>query len=416
VGRRAEHRVAPLRGELSGGIVELLSGAPDLLACRGAGRRLDRVAGIDRELRRALAGAATSTGLAAGLTTLAAGAAMWVALAWGVVAVRAGAIDGVALAVLVLVPVATVEIVAVLAQAPQDLQRVRPSAERVVDVFDRASPAREPLAPAALPGPPHTLRVEGLRVCWPGSATPAVDGLDLELTPGRRVAVVGPSGSGKSTLVAVLLRFLDPTAGRVTLDGVDVSTLAGDDVRRVLTLCAQDAHVFDASVAENVLLARRSADPREVRAALAGARLLDWVDGLPAGSATAVGEHGSRVSGGQRQRIALARALLADRPVLLLDEPTEHLDLATADALAAELLTATAGRTTLLVTHRLATLGDVDEIVVLDRGRVVERGTHARLLDARGLYRRMWDLERDARRFCDPAPPETAATGSLDAR
>jgi ABC-type multidrug transport system fused ATPase/permease subunit len=168
----------------------------------------------------------------------------------------------------------------------------------------------------------------------------------------------------------------------------------------VLTLCAQDAHVFDTSVAENVLLARRSAGAPEVWAALAGARLADWVDGLPDGSATPVGEHGSRVSGGQRQRIALARALLADRPVLLLDEPTEHLDPATADALAAELLAATAGRTTLLVTHRLATLGDVDEIVVLDAGRVVERGTHADLLAARGPYQRMWDLERDARRLC----------------
>jgi ATP-binding cassette subfamily C protein CydCD len=404
VGRRAEHRLAPLRGDLSAGIVELLRGAPDLLACRAAGRRLDRVAGIDRELTRALAAAAASTGLAAGLTTLVAGAAMWVALALGVAAVRAGAIDGVALAVVVLVPLATIEIVAVLAQAPQDLQRVRRSAERVIDLFDRSSPACEPLTPAALPDPPHTLRVEGLRAHWPGAATPAVDGLDLELTPGRRVAVVGPSGSGKSTLVAVLLRFLDPTAGRVTLNGVDVTTLPGDDVRRVLTLCAEDAHIFDTSVAENVLLARRSAGPRDVRAALAGARLLDWVDGLPDGGATAVGEHGSRVSGGQRQRIALARALLADRPVLLLDEPTEHLDLATADALAAELLTATAGRTTLLVTHRLATLGDVDEIVVLDAGRVVERGTHTRLLASGGPYRRMWDLECDARRFCDPAP------------
>ncbi|MCU1628683.1 MAG: cydCD [Pseudonocardia sp.] len=413
-GRQAEHRVAPLRGQLSDGIVELLGGARDLLACRAAGRRLERVSDIDRTLQRARAAAATSTGLAAGLTTLAAGAAMWVALALGVAAVRSGALDGVVLAVLVLVPLAAVEVVAVLARAPQDLRRVRRSAERVVDVLERPPPVREPPTPVALPGPPHTLRVEGLRVYWPGAATPAVDGLDLDLTPGRRVAVVGPSGSGKSTLVAVLLRFLDPAAGRVTLDGVDVTTLAGDDVRRVLTLCAQDAHVFDTSIGENVLLARRSAGPREVRAALAAARLLDWVDGLPDGSATAVGEHGSRVSGGQRQRIALARALLADRPVLLLDEPTEHLDLATADALAAELLAATAGRTTLLLTHRLAALGEVDEIVVLDGGRVVERGTHARLLAARGPYRRMWDLERDARRFCDPAPP-TGGGGEVGA-
>jgi ABC-type multidrug transport system fused ATPase/permease subunit len=135
---------------------------------------------------------------------------------------------------------------------------------------------------------------------------------------------------------------------------------------------------------------------------MAAAHLLDWLDSLPDGGATAVGEHGGRVSGGQRQRIALARTLLADRPVLLLDEPTEHLDLATADALATELLTAAAGRTTLLVTHRIATLGEVDEIIVLDAGRVVERGTHAGLVAGCGPYRRMWELEGDARRFARP--------------
>jgi ATP-binding cassette subfamily C protein CydCD len=407
-GRRAEHRVAPLRGELSEGITELLRGAPDLLSCGAADRRLDRIAGTDRGLRRALAATATATGLAGGLTALAAGAATWIALVLGVSAVRSGALDGVTLAVAVLVPVATVEVVAVLAQAPQDLRRVRRSAGRVVDVLDRPSPAQEPPVPTTLPAPPYTLRIEGLRAFWPGAATPAVDGLDLELTPGRRVAVVGSSGSGKSTLLAVLLRFLDPEAGRVTLNGVDIRTLAADEVRRVLGLCAQDAHVFDTSVHENVLLARRCAGPGELRAAMAGAHLLEWVDGLPEGAATAVGEHGSRVSGGQRQRIALARALLADRPVLLLDEPAEHLDVATADALTTELVGATAGRTTVLVTHRLAPLEDLDEILVLDHGRVVERGTHARLLAAPGPYRRMWELERDAQLFTDPAPVAAA--------
>jgi ABC-type multidrug transport system fused ATPase/permease subunit len=175
---------------------------------------------------------------------------------------------------------------------------------------------------------------------------------------------------------------------------VDLRDLSGDDVRRVVGLCAQDAHLFDTTIGENVRLARRSASDDEVRDALRRARLLDWVDTLPDGLDTLVGEHGARLSGGQRQRVALARALLADFPVLLLDEPTEHLDIATADELTADLLAATEGRTTLLVTHRLAGLEAVDEIVVLGAGRVLQRGDHAGLLARPGPYRTMWRRER----------------------
>ncbi len=181
---------------------------------------------------------------------------------------------------------------------------------------------------------------------------------------------------------------------------MDSETLASDDVRRVVGLCAQDAHVFDSSLRENLRLALPGADDAALRAALHGARLLDWVDTLPDGLDTMVGEHGNRLSGGQRQRLALARALLADFPVLLLDEPAEHLDLPTADALTADLLAATAGRTTLLITHRLAGLaapGAVDEILVLDHGRIVERGTWAALTaDPDGRLTTMWHREQQA--------------------
>ncbi|GAA3300789.1 hypothetical protein GCM10020295_42390 [Streptomyces cinereospinus] len=177
---------------------------------------------------------------------------------------------------------------------------------------------------------------------------------------------------------------------------MDAYALAGDDVRRLVGLCAQDAHLFDSSVRENLLLARRDATEEEVRDALARARLLDWAEGLPQGLDTLVGEHGARLSGGQRQRLALARALLADFPVLVLDEPAEHLDLPTADALTADLLAATDGRTTLLITHRLAGLAAVDEVVVLDEGRVVQRGTYAELAVAEGPLRTMAEREAAA--------------------
>jgi ATP-binding cassette subfamily C protein CydCD len=177
---------------------------------------------------------------------------------------------------------------------------------------------------------------------------------------------------------------------------VDAYALDGDDVRRLVGLCAQDAHLFDSSVRENLLLAKKDATEDELRAALERARLLDWADGLPDGLDTLVGEHGARLSGGQRQRLALARALLADFPVLVLDEPAEHLDLATADALTADLLAATEGRTTLLITHRLAGLEDVDEVIVLDEGRVVQRGPYAGLASVAGPLRGMAEREAES--------------------
>jgi len=235
---------------------------------------------------------------------------------------------------------------------------------------------------------------------------PALQDVDLTLTPGRRVAVVGASGAGKTTLAHVLLRFLDAEAGTYTLAGQEAAALDGDDVRRLVGLCAQDAHVFDSTVRENLRLARPAATDDELRDALAAARLDIDLD-------TAVGEHGARLSGGMRQRLALARALLADFPVLVLDEPAEHLDIPTADALTADLLAATRGRTTLLVTHRLAGLADgaVDEIVVLARGRVVQRGGYAELAAADGPFRATLERERvaDAHLGTRPAEPRPAS-------
>ncbi|WP_373466720.1 ATP-binding cassette domain-containing protein [Streptomyces umbrinus] len=210
---------------------------------------------------------------------------------------------------------------------------------------------------------------------------------------------MGTSGAGKTTLAQVLLRFLDADAGTYTLGGVDAFGMDGDDVRRLVGLCAQDAHLFDSSVRENLLLARKDATESALRDVLGRVRLLDWVDGLPDGLDTLIGEHGARMSGGQRQRLALARALLADFPVLVLDEPAEHLDLATADALTADLLAATEGRTTLLITHRLAGLEAVDEVIVLDGGCVVERGAYGELVRGEGALRGMFERESRAERL-----------------
>lgn len=394
VSRRAEHRLAPARGVLATRVTDLLTGTAELTVAGALPARTAETRRADDTLTRISSRAATATAIGDGLTALISGLTVAAAALLGARAVADGRLAGVAMAVVVLTPLAAFEAVLGMPLAVQYRQRVRRSAERVYEVLDAPEPVHEPERPRKAPVSPFPLVVDRLTARHPGQDRPALSDVGLSLAQGRRIAVVGPSGSGKTTLAQVLLRFLDAETGTYTLGGVDARTLAGDDVRRLVGLCAQDAHLFDSSVRENLLLAKKDATEAELRDALARARLLDWVDTLPDGLDTLVGEHGARLSGGQRQRLALARALLADFPVLVLDEPAEHLDLATADALTADLLAATEGRTTLLITHRLAGLEAVDEVIVLDRGRVVQQGTYAELAALPGPLRRM--IEREA--------------------
>ncbi|MFJ8716954.1 thiol reductant ABC exporter subunit CydD [Streptomyces violaceus] len=393
VARRAEHRLAPARGVLATRVADLLTGTAELTIAGALPARTAGAREADGTLTRIASRAATATALGDGLTALISGLTVTAASLVGAQAVAAGRLDGVTMAVVVLTPLAAFEAVLGLPLAVQYRQRVRRSAERVYEVLDAPEPVGEPERPRQAPASPFPVAVKGLTARYEGQDRDALAGLDLTLEEGRRVAVVGPSGSGKTTLAQLLLRFLDARAGAYTLAGVDAYALHSDDVRKLVGLCAQDAHLFDSSLRENLLLAKKDATEDELRAALGRARLLDWAQGLPDGLDTLVGEHGARLSGGQRQRLALARALLADFPVLVLDEPAEHLDLPTADALTADLLAATEGRTTLLITHRLAGLEAVDEVLVLDQGRVVQRGSYPDLVAVDGPLREMAERE-----------------------
>ncbi len=396
VARRAERKLAPARGVLATRVADLLTGTAELTVAGALKRRTAKAGEADAELTRIASRGATATALGDGLGALVTGLTVTAAALVGVRAVQDGRLSGVALAVVVLTPLAAFEAVLGLPLAVRYRQRVMKSAERVHEVLDAPEPLPEPAAPAPAPRSPFALRVEGLRARHEGQRGDALAGVDLTLERGRRIAVVGPSGSGKTTLAQVLLRFLGAYEGTYTLGGTDAAALDGDTVRGMVGLCAQDAHIFDSSVRENLLLAKKDATDAELRGALERARLDEWVASLPDGLDTLVGEHGARLSGGQRQRLALARALLADFPVLVLDEPAEHLDLPTADALTADLLAATRGRTTLLITHRLAGLDAVDEVIVLDGGRVAQRGTYEELAAVEGPLRRMVEVERAA--------------------
>ncbi|MFE5186640.1 thiol reductant ABC exporter subunit CydD [Streptomyces sp. NPDC056628] len=396
VARRAEHRLAPARGVFATRVTDLLTGTAELTVAGALPGRTAEARRADGALTRIASRAATATALGDGLTALVCGLTVAATALVGAQAVAAGRLGGVTMAVVVLTPLAAFEAVLGLPLAVQYRQRVGRSAERVLEVLDAPEPVREPRAPRQAPAMPFPVVLSGLGARHAGQERDALTGFDLVLEEGRRVAVVGPSGSGKTTLAQVLLRFLDADAGAYTLGGTDAAALDGDAVRRLVGLCAQDAHLFDSSVRENLLLARKDATEADLRDALERARLLDWADGLPDGLDTLVGEHGARLSGGQRQRLALARALLADFPVLVLDEPAEHLDLPTADALTADLLAATQDRTTVLITHRLAGLDAVDEVVVLDAGRVVQRGPYAELAAVDGPLRAMAEREAAA--------------------
>jgi ATP-binding cassette, subfamily C, bacterial CydC len=387
--RRAARATAPARGELGATLTDLLSGAAELHAFGAQDAGLAAVAAADRRLTSLARRSAAAAGLGSGLMVGVCGLTVWGVLVLGVAAVAGGTLTRVPLAVVTLTALASFEAVTDLPAAALQLGDSRGAAERIGAVLDAPDPVVDPVTPRPLPAGPAQVSLRGVQVRYEPDGPLALDGFDLDLGPGRRVALVGPNGAGKSTVASVLLRFCDPVGGSVTLGGADLASYAADDVRTVIGGCPQGPHIFDATVQENLRLARPGASDDELAAAAASARLLPWIESLPRGWDTRVGARGAAMSGGERQRLALARALLADPDLLILDEPTTHLDPEAAAALTADLLAVTAGRATLLITHDFDGLDQVDEIIVLDQGKVAQRGTHRELMRAGGPYRQL---------------------------
>lgn len=384
--RAPGERQAKARGELSTALVDTLHGAPDLVVYGAMERQVERVDAADAELTRLARRDSTLLGLGAGASALITGLTVWGALFLGVAAVEGGTLDAVSLAVLVLTTLAAFEIVAPLPAVAARLGSIRAGGARLFGVLDTPAAVAPPTR-TGLDAEGGTVRVRDLRVRYGPEEPWALDGVDLEIPAGWTVAVIGPSGAGKSTLASVLLRFRDPDEGRVEIGGKDITAYPSDEVRGVVSGVPQDPHVFASTLRENLRLARPGARDDELWEALRRVRLADEVAAMPRGLDTQVGTHGLGLSGGMVQRLALARAVLAAPRVLVLDEPTAHLDPGTRDAVVEDLLAAAEGFSTLLITHDLTGLDRVDHIYVVRDGRVLQEGTHEELSHREGWYR-----------------------------
>ncbi|TMC97016.1 MAG: thiol reductant ABC exporter subunit CydC [Chloroflexi bacterium] len=389
-------RQLAIRGELNAQIVDGIQGVPDLLAYGQADTQLRSVATLEKKLDQIQQRMAVIAGLQQALNDLLMNLALWSLLILAIPLVVAKAIAGVYLAFLALVILASFEAVQPLAEAFQKLGHSVAAGERLFKVTDTNPQVQEPVAPLPVPSNipgRFSLEFEHVHFAYQSNEGEVVHDISFEVSTGKRIAIVGASGAGKSTLVNLALRFWDPDKGTIRLNGRDIRQYALGDLRGLIGVVSQDTYLFNDTMRGNLLLARPEASDSEIEQALEQAQLTAFIQQLPKGLATWVGEQGLRLSGGERQRLAIARALLKDAPLLVLDEATANLDPMTEHTLLDALDMLMQGRTTLVITHRLVRMERMDEILVLDEGSIRERGTHEQLLRSGGLYQQMVQLQ-----------------------
>ena len=387
-------RQLELRSELYSRIVEGTQGVQDLLAFGREEEQGRQIEVLNSKLARIERRQALISGLHDSSGDLLTNLAMLVALVLAIPLVAGGEIRGIYLAFLALVALGVFEAATPLGAAFQTIGRTTAAGERLFEVSDSEPTIRNPKSPLPVPED-FTLRFDNVSFRY-GEGDPfSLEDVSFALEPGRKVAVVGPSGSGKSTLANLILRFRDPQGGEIRLGGRSLSEYAQEDVRRLISVVPQSTHVFNDTLRNNLLLADPEANDEALELALERARISSFIERLPDGLDTYVGEHGSRLSGGERRRLAVARALLKDAPLLLLDEPTANLDTVTELEVLASVWEAARDRAALLVTHRLVGMEEMHEILVMDAGRIVERGAHEQLHAAGGLYCRMLETQRE---------------------
>jgi ATP-binding cassette subfamily C protein CydCD len=390
--RRAAEQIITLRADLHTHLVDSIQGMADLLAYGRGEERVSQINAHGLDYGNAQRRMARVTGIHSGLTTLLTNLGLWTILLLCIPQVTSGSLAGPMLASLTLLTFASFEAVIPLPLAAQMWNSSREAAKKLFEVVDTKPVISDQLLvtshqPSATN---YQLQITNLSFTYPNQNIPAVQHITFNVQPGNSVAIVGPSGAGKSTLANLLLRFWDYEIGGITLGGDSLKSLNQDEVRARIGLVSQNAYFFNTSVFENLRFARRKVTREEIESAAKAAQIHDFIMGMKNGYDTLIGEQGLRLSGGERQRLAIARVLIKDAPILILDEPTANLDAVTERQVLEMLFGIMKRKTSLLITHRLIGLENVDEIIVMNHGQIVERGTHAGLIKQDGLYHRMW--------------------------
>ncbi|MDA8362454.1 MAG: thiol reductant ABC exporter subunit CydC [Gammaproteobacteria bacterium] len=388
LGSRPGTRMVETSSRLRLAAIDAVQGMGELVAFGAAHAHLEQADQLSHSLMQDQDRMSRITGSASAAFGLIVNLSVWLATFIGITLVRSQQITAADLPMLVLVVMGSFEGVALLPQAYQYLGHTLAAAERIFSVIDAPLPVFDP--PGASPKPHDSgLELRGVSLRYSSAGPWVLADIQLDLAPGRHVAIIGPSGAGKSSLISVLVRFRDYERGEIRLGGNSLRAYRAEDLRSMMSVVSQQLHLFNVTVRENLLLSAPDADQARIEAAAKAAQIHEDIMALPDAYDSYVGEAGLKLSGGQIRRLAIARALLKDAPILILDEPTEGLDAATEHALMDSLAASLGNRTLLLITHRLAGLDRMDEIVVLDGGRIIERGTHAQLLGGDTRYRQM---------------------------
>lgn len=402
--RKPGQRLILQRADIQSQLVDGIQGIADLLAFGRGADRLQQISKAGKTYGGTQKEMARVNGVHSALGTLFTNLGVWLVLLLVIPQVTAGNLKGVMLGTFALMTLASFEAVTPLPLAAQMWNASREAAKRLFEVVDADPAVKDDTRGTILDTRSSAIELSNITFSYSAQSTPALQNVTFTVPTGKSMAIVGPSGAGKSTIANLLLRFWDYEAGDIHLGGTSLKSLDQDEVRKRLALVSQNSYFFNTSIRENLRLARRSASPEEMEAAARAAQIHEFILGLPKGYDSLIGEQGFRLSGGERQRLAIARALLRNSPILILDEPTANLDPQTEKQVLDTLFETMRQKTSLLITHRLVGLETMDEILVMDDGKIVERGTHTELLNRKGLYRRLWDLQNQILSDGSPVP------------
>ncbi len=387
-------KLVDARASLNATQIDSIQGAADLIIAGAEPRQQNLVDNLSQKLTTLQNRESHISGLHSAASGLLVNWSTLAILLIAIPLVRSGQLDGVYLAVLTLAGLAAFEAVQPLPEAWQHLESSLAAARRLFGIVDAQPAVTAPPNNIALPPPTGChLEIDNLTFHYDPTEPATLQNISLSLPPGKKIAVVGPSGAGKSTLINLLLRFWEYHHGEILLNGADLRRYHPEDVRQIISVVSQHTHLFNGAVRDNLLMARPNASEADMIAACKQARLHPFVQSLPQGYDTWIGEQGLKLSGGERQRLSIARALLKNAPILILDEATANLDWLTEQAILQTLQAVTVNHSVLMITHRLAGLHSMDEIITLENGRITERGTHNQLMQANGLYRQLWNLQ-----------------------